>query len=330
MAQYVSIGMLTKELNITIAEIQVTASFFGLKISGNQPHFQLTLHDANNIRNYYSRGEKEVPKEKQVPIKTASFTEKDDIPKSFLVDELYSNKTIELIQKEDRFVNRKAHQIEFYSDILNSIFTDEEAFSICGRISDSIARNLFNIFNYGTYNQSDKYQAHKIAMLALAKYGSTFLTFCLTLKPLPFKYGNVIELFSELEKRKKHTEVPILRVIHTNAFGEKEKLSISFYSITNVNERIRYKNIVQVKNETTKQILMKVTKSGVIIPEEGAREIIPIIQLFVRFAKDPQKFIISYGFETGECGVCGRRLTDPISIRYGIGPTCANSLGYRF
>lgn len=36
------------------------------------------------------------------------------------------------------------------------------------------------------------------------------------------------------------------------------------------------------------------------------------------------------GFAVGSCGCCGRELTDPESIRQGIGPICADKFGGGF
>lgn len=37
---------------------------------------------------------------------------------------------------------------------------------------------------------------------------------------------------------------------------------------------------------------------------------------------DPIKAAGQYGIESGKCGCCGRELTDPDSIKIGIGPIC--------
>jgi hypothetical protein len=37
---------------------------------------------------------------------------------------------------------------------------------------------------------------------------------------------------------------------------------------------------------------------------------------------DPQKWSMAFGMQVGACGVCGSPLTDPESIRLGIGPIC--------
>lgn len=46
------------------------------------------------------------------------------------------------------------------------------------------------------------------------------------------------------------------------------------------------------------------------------------------FAEDPETALALYGQETGQCGVCGRELTDPGSVAAGIGPICAERMGF--
>lgn len=47
------------------------------------------------------------------------------------------------------------------------------------------------------------------------------------------------------------------------------------------------------------------------------------IRRLVRDAQFAAQGMAFYGIRTGRCGRCGRRLTDPESIRRGIGPECA-------
>lgn len=44
-------------------------------------------------------------------------------------------------------------------------------------------------------------------------------------------------------------------------------------------------------------------------------------------AADPLGQAVLYGQQTGNCGCCGRELTDPVSIAAGIGPVCASKWG---
>ena len=44
-------------------------------------------------------------------------------------------------------------------------------------------------------------------------------------------------------------------------------------------------------------------------------------------AADPLAASVKYARRTGNCGCCGRQLVDPVSIRSGIGPICADKWG---
>lgn len=48
----------------------------------------------------------------------------------------------------------------------------------------------------------------------------------------------------------------------------------------------------------------------------------------VRAAADPLAAAIAYGKEFGQCAVCGRELSDPVSIERGIGPICAGKFNW--
>lgn len=50
--------------------------------------------------------------------------------------------------------------------------------------------------------------------------------------------------------------------------------------------------------------------------------------LLSKLASDPKAYAVAYGRKTGRCCNCGRELTDPESIRAGIGPICASKFGY--
>lgn len=44
-------------------------------------------------------------------------------------------------------------------------------------------------------------------------------------------------------------------------------------------------------------------------------------------AADPKAASVMYGRESGHCGVCGRQLTDEVSLERGIGPVCYERFG---
>lgn len=50
--------------------------------------------------------------------------------------------------------------------------------------------------------------------------------------------------------------------------------------------------------------------------------------ILAQIAEDPAAASARYGHEIGECGVCGRTLTDEVSRARGIGPICADKRGW--
>ena len=48
----------------------------------------------------------------------------------------------------------------------------------------------------------------------------------------------------------------------------------------------------------------------------------------VAVSSDPHNAAIAYGRRTGECCICGRELTNHVSIEAGIGPICAEKFGW--
>lgn len=47
-----------------------------------------------------------------------------------------------------------------------------------------------------------------------------------------------------------------------------------------------------------------------------------VLTVLRAFALDPEAALATYGHLTGQCGICGRTLTDPTSVERGIGPIC--------
>lgn len=67
----------------------------------------------------------------------------------------------------------------------------------------------------------------------------------------------------------------------------------------------------------------KITKEGVLsINSMYAGRLVPILD-DANEAGNLVKLAKAYGHETGSCSVCGRTLTDSLSVQMGIGPICA-------
>lgn len=52
------------------------------------------------------------------------------------------------------------------------------------------------------------------------------------------------------------------------------------------------------------------------------------ISKIMQIADNPMEAAINYGHKSGECSICGRRLDNAISVYNGIGPICAEKIGY--
>lgn len=50
-------------------------------------------------------------------------------------------------------------------------------------------------------------------------------------------------------------------------------------------------------------------------------------QAVVATMQDPLAAAVAYGKRTGACSICGRTLSDPVSVSSGIGPICAAKFG---
>ncbi len=48
----------------------------------------------------------------------------------------------------------------------------------------------------------------------------------------------------------------------------------------------------------------------------------------VRVARDPLAAAVKHGHESGHCAICSRALSDPESVKRGIGPICAERFGW--
>ncbi len=250
-----------------------------------------------------------------------------ELPDDFRITNPFEQELQEIITEGDLFSKRQKRTISYQESKIETVFSDFEAYTICmgldNRHAKHIARNYFKTIKPF---ENEKFEAHNIAMLALEKYGGKTLTFIISLPPLPFKAVNATQIFSELDKRRKKQDFPILRITFKNAKNLTEKIQISYYAEKTEKGRKRIDNVLTIKNRTTGQQLMRVSRGGIVIPENNAKQIVPILQVFIRFSKDAKQTLINYGLETGECSICGRELTDSESIRFGIGPVCRQFL----
>ena len=153
------------------------------------------------------------------------------MPEDFSVINPFEQEQQEIITEGDRFSNRQKRTITFQESAVETVFSDYEAYTICmgldNRHAKHIARNYFKIKER---IENERFEAHNIAMSALDKYGGKTLTFIISLPSLPFKAVNATQIFSELDKRRKKQDFPILRIAFKNAKNQTEKIQISYYA----------------------------------------------------------------------------------------------------
>ena len=251
----------------------------------------------------------------------------NNYPEEFNEINEFEQQTDSLININSNYDNRKLKKVVFENQQIDSIFTDFEASSICLGLTDKhskfIARKFFN--SIVTY--SELYELHKLAMKTYSKYGSDMISFILTLPPLPFKVKNFQNIFTELDKMSKKQSFPVMRFSFKNQEGKNEKINFTFYSdVIAHKKRIPNTDVITIKNRTTGKSIMRITRSGIVLPSQNAKNIIPILDLYYSISNNPREAMINYGLETGECSICGRELTDKASIKRGVGPVCASYL----
>lgn len=239
---------------------------------------------------------------------------------------LYASEFDILFSEEDCFANREKKILTQHNISTKTIFSDFEAFSICRGLKNSKARKAGNKYFKNPKENHDKVFAHSTAMAALAKYGSHFLSYIIKLPPLPFQTRGAQNILAALDARKVDQKSPAIRLLHKNRFGQNEKLIITFNFENKKDFKKRDDNTLLVRNLTTKKKLMTITRTGQYTPFNEADDIKPITDLFIRVDKSGLESILNYGIETGECSVCGRPLTDPESLKRGIGPVCYENI----
>lgn len=227
-----------------------------------------------------------------------------------------------LIFTKDFLNGREKRKVVYNEKRVFSTLTDEEALFICRGFDNSYLSKIGRAyFDKGEAPQLNCYEAHYAVMEAIKKYGNEYIGYLLTLPPLPFYVRSFKTAFAEMDRLANKMTDPILRLSLKNEYGFNENYTIKFYERTS-EDKYHRKNVLQIRNEFTNSLIFSVSRSGKVLPERDARHIIPVIRLFISFSKDPKKYIIHYGAETGRCIYCDHPLTDPKSIERKMGLYC--------
>ncbi len=204
-------------------------------------------------------------------------------------------------------------------DSFITYFTDEQAINLCSKMSSSYARRLCSDI-YRNFPGKDmnliKYQIHYIANRALKVFGGKVVTFVLGLPKLKFKSPGAEEVRTYLNVN------PEFPLIH---FKTSPQINIAFFA-KQTRPHSFASNILLYKHKSY-ELIGRLDINGAIW--NRLKSFSPQLSLFVENINNKEYKIYS-GVETGKCDICGLPLTDPNSLRVGIGPTCAKRLAADF
>jgi hypothetical protein len=204
---------------------------------------------------------------------------------------------------------------------INSYFTDEQAKLICLKMANKRIRHFSNLFltdNTKIDKLTLKYQIHHLANKALDFYGGKILTFIYKLQNWPSRTSNVeVIKMNPSAVYDFDTNFPKLQI---RSLNQEKSFTVTF---TRAYERLSGSySALKITNNWTKKTA-RISINGQLI--DNFEECIPEIALFKESLGET--FVLYSGYDDDFCDICGRRLEDPISIKYGRGPTCRNNYG---
>jgi hypothetical protein len=227
-------------------------------------------------------------------------------PKILLKNDLFNGEQIEINYKN--------------FETIKSFFSDNDAIKLCKKMNSSYARSLSNRYQMPKENiPLIRYQIHYIANKALNIFGSKIITFILGLRNLKFKNTSALEI------RNYQKVIPDFPII-TLVTKEKTPFKISFF-VKKSNKENKLKGDVRLFNSKTNSQIAYIDEKGYIFSK--LNKFNPELSLFYE-ATTNNIFTIYAGIESGNCTICGRELTDPFSLRIGVGPSCAKQIGIDF
>lgn len=229
----------------------------------------------------------------------------------------------------------QVQQTVLYSRMrVESHFTDEQAVVICSKMADSYARTL--AANYRRLLDTDsiqasiyRYQLHFLAEKARHRYGGAILTFLYQLRSLKFSDRQAHTLQPDKHLTSIEADFPAL----TFASRVGEEYTLVFHLVPGLpikNPAARVSVFSYRAGSGT--VLGAIDQSGYALDLQG--QVVSKLQqtsssllIFCNYMKGSRQLEFFTGVESGRCFVCSRPLTEPLSVRYGIGPVCLLRLG---
>ncbi|XOV94276.1 MAG: DUF6011 domain-containing protein [Bacteroidota bacterium] len=312
------VGNLLQRLGIGFQTLRFYASILNIEVS--DPNGKLSKTEAGEIKEYHIKeiGNQKPVRQQIKKLKFSKFSDRTELPHYFEQNNPYERSIKKLLVSKDPFRNRESTKRTYLGKSFESVLSNVEAAIICGGLENRRLQDLSRKFYEGNLNVEEVIELHYAASVAHQKYGGKLLSFCMSLPKLPFKAFDATQIFSEMDKRKSRG-FPVIRLLIKDRISE--KISIAFYSYNSPKGRIRNTEVLEIKDQRNKRMMM-ISRDSRIVIQRTDLNFKPILEMFTRFSKNPRKMIINYGHETGECSICGRKLTDKESVRRGIGPVC--------
>lgn len=204
---------------------------------------------------------------------------------------------------------------------ISSHFTDEQAKLICLKMSNKHIRHFAKLFLTDAIDIDKitlKYQIHFLANKAIEFYGGKILTFIYELKNwtagttdvevLKMNPKSVYNLYTNFPKLQVHSyeNNKSYTITFTRAY---QRYGASYYPLRITDNYTHESARVSIKGQLI----------------DNFENFIPEVAIFKETIGD--SIMLYSGYDVEYCDICGRKLEDLISIKYGRGPTCRNNYG---
>jgi hypothetical protein len=245
-------------------------------------------------------------------LKNKIVHETDIVPQEFNITHKYATRISELFESSNSEQDRIKKIFENKTEL-----DDYGVIAILEGLKNREAKNICKKYYNGSIDSELMNEAYSLAKDTIERYGEDVIFDLIKLPKLPFKVVKFREIFLELDKKKSHVLDPSIRLII-----DKTSIQVKFFQENREGSKVLFKNVIEVTNRETRDVLFQLTRDGFCLPKTSNSSVIPVIQMFLSYSIDLKKQILHYGLVTGECSICGRPLSDPESIKIGMGPIC--------
>jgi hypothetical protein len=262
------------------------------------------------------------PEPEPKKIKTIRFPNDQTLNNS-IVDEIFQHPQIlNQIDFIDNYSNSdfqiNNHQINFNNSHYESYFTKSQILHLANGVSEKKLNLLATkILNNSSITDEEWIFMIKSVENLLHTYGKEMIAEILELSPLPHCIGQVENIFNVLHQLSFSNENPMIRLRNEGMVYLLEPFVL---------KKVRYNQIISIKKigqDGKTETIGHLGSNGNFYKNiKYPHPIFPTMQLILKWNNNVSQAIAYYGIDTGECSICGRKLTDKTSIKIGIGPIC--------